>query len=59
MHARVYAAQKCRNLIVYSLASHKDAVVAVFFEHSSLDVTLLTFFPFISVRVFVLRDANK
>jgi len=40
MHARVYAARRCKNLIVYSLPSHKDAVVAVFFERDSLDVRL-------------------
>ena len=40
MHARVYAARRCKNLIVYSLASHKDSVVAVFFELDSLDVRL-------------------
>jgi len=39
MHARVYAARRCKNLIVYSLPSHKDAVVAVFFERDSLDVS--------------------
>jgi len=39
MHGRVYAAQRCKNLIVYSLSSHKDAVVAVFFEQNSLDVS--------------------
>ena len=38
MHGRVYAAQRCKNLIVYSLSSHKDSVVAVFFEQDSLDV---------------------
>jgi len=42
MHGRVYAAQRCQNLIVYSLTSHKDAVVAAFFEHNSLDVSLTT-----------------
>ena len=40
MHARVYAACRCKNLVVYSLSSHKDAVVAVFFERDSLDVRL-------------------
>jgi len=38
MHSRVYAAQRSSNLIVYSLSSHKDAIIGVFFERDSLDV---------------------
>jgi periodic tryptophan protein 2 len=38
MHARVQAVRNFKNLVIYSLPSHKDAVIGAFFEHNSLDV---------------------
>ena len=37
---RVFAAQRFRNLIVYSLSTHKDSIVGAFFEENSLNVSL-------------------
>lgn len=39
-NSRVYAARHFSNLAVYSLPSHKDAVVGAFFELNSLDVSM-------------------
>lgn len=38
MSTWVFGAERWDNLIYYALGGHKDAVVACFFESSSLDV---------------------
>lgn len=38
MSTWVFGAERWDNLIYYALGGHKDAIVACFFESSSLDV---------------------
>lgn len=45
MSTWVFGAERWDNLIYYALGGHKDAVVACFFEASSLDVRARTQHP--------------
>ncbi|CAC5425132.1 PWP2 [Mytilus coruscus] len=38
MNTRVYGAQHFKNLVVYSMGGHRDAIVGSFFEANSLDL---------------------
>ncbi|XP_074651858.1 periodic tryptophan protein 2 homolog [Tubulanus polymorphus] len=42
MNTRVYGAQPFRNLIIYSIGGHSDAIVGTFFEADSLDLYTLS-----------------
>lgn len=41
MNTRVYGAQHFKNLVVYSMGGHRDAIVGSFFEADSLDVSFV------------------
>ncbi|XP_063413018.1 periodic tryptophan protein 2 homolog [Mytilus trossulus] len=42
MNTRVYGAQHFKNLVVYSMGGHRDAIVGSFFEANSLDLYSLS-----------------
>ena len=39
MNSRIYAAEKLKNLVIYSVGGHTDSIVNAFFEQNSLDVS--------------------
>ena len=41
MNTRIFGAERFANLIIYSVGGHNGPIVGAFFEHNSLDVSLL------------------
>ena len=56
MNTRVYGAQHFRNLVVYSMSGHRDAIVGSFFEDNSLDVS---FVYLLSEKTFSFLPVSK